>query len=231
MYRSLLLVLLFCASACSAGEPTTRSVSVSGTGSATAVADGAIVQMSINSRAKQLDEAQAGAARVTASVLRLAEELGIPKDRIDTTGASVRPDYRWDRDSEQQLLRGYIADRQMTVRLEDLDMLARLIEGAVAAGVNQVSPPQLTSTREKAAYREALKMAAEDARASARVLATTLGAKLGAAITISAGAESPRPPVPVMRMAEASMADAAATYNPGDLSFRATVNATFALSD
>ena len=94
-------------------------------------------------------------------------------------------------------------------------------------------PPQLKSSRDRDTYREALANAAADARANAEQLATSLGAKLGDAITISAGS-APRPPVPVMR-ATAAMADmqesAPATYNAADLNFRATVNVVFELID
>lgn len=208
----------------------TQTISVIGNGLVSTEPDLATVQMSIVSRAKELDAAQAGAAKVTASVLSLTDKLDIDRNKVDTTGATVRPDYRWNRDKEEQELKGYIAERQMGVKVDDLDKLGRLVEGAVAAGVNQVSAPQLDSSRRESMHREALALAAKDARANAEVLAETLGAQLGDPISVSDRSAPPRPPVPQPRMATMAMeSDAPATYNAGDLTFSASVTVVFEL--
>ena len=231
MLRRLLPSLLLFASVSTMADDVVQTVSVTGNGQVSAVSDRATVQMSIVSRAKELDVAQAEAAKVTAAVLSLTDKLDIKRNKVDTTGATVRPNYRWNRETEQQELLGYIAERQTNIKVDDLDKLGRLIEGAVAAGVNQVSPPQLDSSRREAMHREALAMAAKNARANAEVLAETLGAKLGDPISISDGSAPPRPPVPQLRMAAAMESDSAATYNAGDLTFTATVNVVFELEN
>lgn len=230
MLRRLLPSLLLFASVCTMADDVAQTVSVTGNGLVKTLPDRAAVQMSIVSRAKELDAAQAEAAKVTAAILSLTDKLEIKRNKVDTTGATVRPDYRWNRKTEQQELLGYIAERHMNVRVDDLDRLGRLVEGAVAAGVNQVSPPQLESSRREAIHREALAMAAKDARANAEVLAETLGAKLGDPISIIDGSTPARPPVPQLRMAAQAMeSDSAATYNAGDLTFTATVTVVFEL--
>lgn len=230
MIRRLFLLMLLLASVCTMADDRANTVSVTGTGLVSALPDRATVQMSIVSRAKELDVAQAAAAKVTTAILSLTDRLDIERNKVDTTGATVRPDYRWNRETEEQELRGYIAERQMHVKVDDLERLGKLVEGAVAAGVNQVSPPQLDSSRREALHREALAMAAGDARANAEVLAKALGAKLGEPISIVDGSATPGPPVPQMRMATAAMeSDSAATYNAGDLTFAATVTVVFKL--
>ncbi|MGI9234861.1 MAG: SIMPL domain-containing protein, partial [Woeseiaceae bacterium] len=102
MLRRLLPSLFLLVSVCTMADDAARTVSVNGNGRVSTVPDRATVQMSINSRAKELDVAQAGAAKVTAAVLSLTENLGIKKNKVDTTGATVRPDYRWNRETEQQ---------------------------------------------------------------------------------------------------------------------------------
>lgn len=230
MLRKLLPALLIFASVSTMADDRVHTVSVTGTGLVSAVADRATVQMSIMSRHKELDVAQAEAAKVTAAILSLTDRLDIKRNKVDTTGATVRPDYRWNREKEEQELRGYIAERQMLVKVDDLDVLGKLVEGAVAAGVNQVSPPQLDSSKRKERRRDALALAAKDARANAEVLAETLGAKLGDPVSIVDGSATPGPPEPRMRMATAAMeSDSAATYNAGDLTFNATVTVVFDL--
>ena len=56
----------------------------------------------------------------------------------------------------------------MRIRLHDLDKVSQVIEGAVEAGVNQVSPPPLSSRRARDAFRDALQKAPEDATQNAR---------------------------------------------------------------
>lgn len=229
MLRRLLPSVLLLVSVHTMANDTAQTVSVTGNGMVSAVPDRATVHMSIVSRAKDLDVAQAEAAAVTAAMLSLTDELRIKRNKIDTTGATVRPDYRWNRETEKQELLGYIAERQMNVKVDNLGELGRLVEGAVAAGVNQVSAPQLDSSRREELHREALAMAAKDARASAEVLAATLGAKLGDPISISDGSAAPRPPAPQVRMAASMESASAATYNAGDLTFSATVAVVFEL--
>jgi uncharacterized protein YggE len=230
MNKLVLATMLALAGSPAMADDEPRTVAVNGTGSAQVAPDSAIVSMSIVSREPSLAAAQKGAADVTAKVLALTDRLKIKRADVDTTGATVRADYRWNRDTEAQELRGYIAERQITVDLKDLDTLGELVEGAVGTGVNQVTPPQLKSSKSRETYREALAKAAADARANAETLASALGAKLGDAVSISAGG-GPRPPVPVMaRAAMADMAESAPqTYNAGDLSFQADVNVVFEL--
>ena len=233
MLRSLFSILLLCTATQLMAEEQPRTITVNGTGFAEVEPDRASLRMSIAAREATLDAAQKKAADVSAKVLQMTERLGVKRDKVDTTGASVRPDYRWNRDKEEQELRGYIAERQIHIEIDDLEKLGALIEGAVSAGVNQVSPPQLDSSKRKGAYREALRMAAEDARANAAELARSLDASLGAVLSINAGANAPRPPAPYAARMQAMSADseAAASYNAADLSFNATVTVVFQLAD
>lgn len=223
-------LLLFSAYSLAQTEP--RTITVTGTGSATAVPDRASVHMSIVARSATVIEAQAAAADVTAKVLAMTDDLDIDRDAVDTTGASVRPDYRWNREREEQELRGYIAERQIRVDLKDLEKLGELVEGAVKVGVNQVSPPQLDSSKRRDAYRDALDAAARDARANARQLASSLGATLGAVLQISSTSRPP-PPIQYARAlaADAMEAQAPQTYNAASLEFDATITAVFELED
>ena len=230
MQRVLFLLIPLFASVSVMATELTHTVSVTGTGTSSAAPDSATVQMSIVVRAPKLKAAQGAAADVTANVLELTDGLGIDRNLVDTTSAIARPDYRWNPEKQEQELRGYIAERQMTVGVEDLDVLGQLVEGAVGAGVNQVSPPQLQSSGREKALRKALELAALDARANAEVLASTLDARIGDVISINSGSSRPPTPGPQLRMATASAeSDAAATYNPADLTFSATVNVVFEL--
>ena len=233
MSRLPIAILLLLPVGAFAADDVPRTISVSGQGSVETPPDRATLRLSIVARDANVATAQAEAAEVTARVIALAKELDIPDSRVDTMSASVRPDYRWNREKEEQELRGYIAERQMRIEIHELEQVGVVIERAIELGVNQVSPPELTSSKRRDAYRDALEKAAEDARANAARLAATLGLKLGKAVEVNAGVP-PRPPIPVARMEMTALsADAAApeTYNAGDMTVMATVHAVFEASE
>jgi uncharacterized protein YggE len=230
MRTILSIIALLALSNAALAQQELRTITVNGIGSSSVAPDRAAVQMSIVARSSTVAAAQEVAADVAAKVLEVTGNLGIDREQVDTTGSSVRPDYRWNREREEQELRGYIAERQIQVDLRDLDKLGALIEGAVEAGVNQVSPPQLDSSKRREAYREALDAAARDAQANAAQLASSLGARLGEVLQITTDSQ-PAPPRPFMRaaMADSMEATAPETYNAANLEFDATITAVFEL--
>ncbi len=233
MFRSVWLVLLLSMGTCAMADEQTRTITVNGNGSAEVEPDKATLQMSIVAREPTVGVAQKAAASVTNKVLKMTDRMGIERDKVDTTGASVRPDYRWNREKEEQELRGYIVERRIVVEIEDLEKLGELVEGAVSAGVNQVSPPQLDSSRRKETYRQALRAAAEDARDNAYQLANALDAGLGEVVSINSASNTPRPPAPYAGGVRAMAAESAAveSYNAADLSFDASITVVFELND
>jgi uncharacterized protein YggE len=202
-----------------------------GSSSLTATPDRARVGLGIQARNPSLEAARDEVARVAENFLKLTRQLNIDAKDVQTTGLSMRPEYRWNPEKDQQTFVGYFVQRSLTVELKDLDQLGALIEGAVDAGVNEVSPPQLDSSRRAELHREALAKAAEDARANAEALAEALGAELGPVRQINA-MDTGRPPIPMPMRAQVMMAesaDAAATYQAGEITFESRVNATFDL--
>jgi uncharacterized protein YggE len=232
-FSSLLASSLFLAGL-SAAAADDRSIAVSGTATVSVAPDIARINMSVVERNKSVGAAQQAAATVTNRVLGLLDKLNIDRKHINTTGAMIRPEYRWDREREQQELIGYIVERTVRVELRDLEQLGKLLEQVSAAGINQLSPPQLDSSTKRAVKRKALALAVSDARQNAAVIATAAGGELGEVLSIGAGQGSP-PPRPMLRAAQADMAMASEgvqeSFTPGEISFTATVNAIYALED
>jgi uncharacterized protein YggE len=233
MPRLIAILLILVAGAAIAADDIPRTITVGGFGSVETPPDRATLILSIVARSQSVADAQAEAADVTAKVLALTEDLNIPDNLVDTMSASVRPDYRWNREQEEQELRGYIAERQMRIEIHDLEQVGVVVERAVEQGVNQVSPPQLTSSSRGDAYREALQRAAEDARANADRLASALGVTLGSAMQVHASQQPMRPiPMMGMRQVDAMAAQAAPeTYSAGDMTVTASISVVFELTD
>ncbi|MBT8441091.1 MAG: SIMPL domain-containing protein [Gammaproteobacteria bacterium] len=229
-------ISLFAAFAVTAqADEMARTVSVDGKGFVMIKPDMARLSLAVEERDPSLESAQEAVAETTAQVLDLLDDLDVEERYINSTGAMVHPDYRWNRQSEKQELIGYVVRRGIEVELRDLDQLGELIEGAVGAGVNQVSPPALDSTKRRAAYRQALAKAAADARKNAEALAEAMDVDVGDVRHINAGRRMPTP-MPVARgMATLAMAEAGdggqATYNPGEMRLEANITAVFELDD
>ena len=227
-----IVLLVLSAAGVAWAEETPRTISVTGIGFVSVPPDMARLSLSVSERDSSLRAAQQAAAAVTARVLELLDELGVDRKKVNSTGATVQANYRWNRDTQEQELIGYIAQRQIEVEILDLDNLGEIVEGAVAAGVNQVSRPVLDSTARRDAYRKALATAATDARANAQTLADTMGVQLGPVVHMTTGGGMVPEPRPMMRAQADTMAiaeSAPETYNAGDIRFDASVSAVFQL--
>ena len=236
MIRATILAisLTLCAAAAQSDE-LAHTISVGGQGFVAVRPDMARVSIAIEERDESLTAAQKTVAEATEDVMEVLDDLDIEDRHVDTTGATVQPNYRWNREREEQELVGYIVRRQIEVELRDLDVLGKLIDGAVRAGANQVSPPVLDSSRRREVYREALAKAVQDARSNAAAIAASLDVDLGDVVRVQAGPRIPvalrasRAGTATLALAEGDMS--AATYNPGEMRLEANVMAVFAIED
>jgi uncharacterized protein YggE len=206
-------------------------VVVDGEATIEASPDLAYLSMGVEARAPDVQAAAASVAERVEKVLALTRGLSIPDRHVSTAAASVRPefDYRSNQPDGPRLI-GYVVRRQITVRLEDLDLIGRLTEGALEAGVNSMSDAVFDTTRRAELEREAMGRAVADARGRAEAVAAADGARAGKArrLTAMRGA-GPRPQM-MMRESAAMAADQAIqTYQTADLRIEARVQAEFEL--
>ena len=207
-----------------------RAVTVEGEGRVSAAPDEASIALGVEARSADLAAARKDVNARTAAVLAHLDTLAIAPADISAPGLTLRPQYRWDKAREQQVLKGYLVERRIDVRLRDLGQLGVLIEGVADAGANKVSPPTLGHSDAAGLRREALAEAARDARANATALAESLGVAVGPVRTLDAlNSPRPRPVASEMAVRSAGAAPAAESYGTGDLVFQSRVNATFDL--
>jgi uncharacterized protein YggE len=206
----------------------TRTLRVGGEAQLEAAPDLATIRLGVDERSPDLQRARERVAATVERFLKQCDALGIDRDAVQTTAVSVSPQYRYDRESAEQTLTGYRVSRQLVVRLEQIDLVGALIESSVKLGVNQASPPQLGLSDRSRLERNALAMAAEDARDRALTLAETLGARLGPARQIDAVGDRGGQPPPVYA-ARMSMDESAETYSAGTVTVSARVTVVFDL--
>ena len=215
-----------------AADAPDRVVTVSGSGEVQTEPDRALVAIGVEARNLALQSAQQEVNRIVTRFLALCDELHIPRDQVQSSSANVQPEYDWNNDTHERRLIDYYVSRQLQVDLHDLDQLGALMERAVGIGVNQVSPPQLGTSRAQALRREALSKAADDARLSAEALAKTLGAHVGKVRRIASSDVAMQPPPQPLERGVAMMAKSsggAETYETGQIKINADVTAEFDL--
>ena len=229
---SLALLSALALAGSSRADDTPRQVQVSGQAERRIAPDMAWLRMAAVSEHVDPARARAETDVVIERAMALLRAAGVTDGDIDSSGLQVMPQYRWrDAPREQQLV-GYRVTRRLEVRLLDLERLGELLVGLSEAGINQLDAPEPGLTDPEALYREVLAAAAANARERAALIADTLGERLGAVLSVQTYEAGP--PMPMRREAVMMAADAAAgsvapSYQSGDLSFRVSVSATFAL--
>lgn len=227
----LLLLTGLLLAACQPAPETTgkRAVTVSGEAELTVAPELASVRLSIQARDRDLGAAQEQAARTVTAVLEIADSLEIPRSQLQSSQLRVQPEFDW-RDG-QQALRGYLVHRDIRIELTALDMLGALVERAMRAGVNDISPPELRVRDPRQVHREVLRLAAEDARANAEILAEALDARLGKVNSINAVEQNEAPvrPMELQVMRSDANAGAEESYEAGRITVRARIRAEFEL--
>ncbi len=207
-HLSLAAALFVFSIAASAAEPAPRVVQVTGQGEASIAPDRALLSMAIEARNADLRAAEAKVNDGTRAVLAELKGLGLKDEDISTAGYSVNPEYDWV--NNQQKFRAYFARREINVTVRDLNKVGDVLLKLTKAGVNQINPPVLESSKMKETERAALARAVADAAAQARVVAEGLALKLGLPRTVNASSQGFQPPVPMPRlMAMKASSDAA----------------------
>lgn len=215
-----------------AEEAAHRHVAVSGQGEIAVMPDRARVRMGVTQLGADLPATEAKVHAIVRAFLTEARALGLKDERVNTTGASIQPEYIWDEKERNNRLVGYRVSRDVEVLLTDLDRLGDLMLRATKAGMNQVQPPQLESSKAREIQQQALVQAAQDAQARAKLLAESLGAKLGAVHSINTLETGTEPPMPKMTMAmrsDASGGNELMGLNAGEIRYGASVAAQFEL--
>lgn len=205
------------------------TVTVRGEGSARAAPDEATLELAVESLRPTPAEALADVAARGEILVTLCHEVGIGPERRVTSGATVAEhrehvDGRWQH-------RGYRAASTLVVRVEDAELVGRLLAGAVERAQARVAGPWWTIGLDNAARLEACREAARDARRKAEAYAEALGARLGAIVAVrEPGRTWPRDrggqQVFAMRVADEP---AAPPVEGGELQVSATVIVRFAL--
>jgi len=194
-----------------------RTVTVTGHGSATAVPDTAVVRVAAVHRAAGMAEALSGAESARAAVVAAAGDLV-----VSSTDLSIWPAY--DNEGRKD---GFEARHALTITGGDLEIAGALV-GRLAGEVGdrlQVESVSLSVGDPSAALTEARAAAFAEARVRAEHLAGLADATLGEVQDVAEGAGAP-----VARGTELAAMKADVGFTPGQTQLTSTVTVTWALT-
>jgi len=169
----------------------------------------------------------------TGELIRTLENAGVESGDIRAGSLSVRPDYiqaprNGDDDTPPQVRTQ--VERPVSLTLNDLDQLPRVLDALTAAGVDSLDGVSYGLQDSNAADDQALKKALERARQKAEMMAETLNVDLGDVVSIEE-TTAPRYQPQMMRAMAKSESDAAPEYRSGEISIDAGVSVVWEIDD
>ena len=211
----------------------TRTISVDGTSVIKAMSDRATVNISIESTAKDAKEASAQNAIVMNKIQKDIMALAITKDNIKTTNYNLYPLYNR-KDNGRQEITGYSVSNQITVTVDNIDIVGNVIDTAINAGANSVNSVEF-SLKDPQSYKDkVLVQAINDAKRKADIIAKTLGKNVVNVVSVNSN-NSYIEARTFNSMMYAKAADSAAVgasspIQAGDISVKANVSIVFEIN-
>lgn len=227
---TLMIVMMMCAT--TFAEEKLPIIIVSGEGIVEATPDRATISVGVVTRAKNPSEVQSANAKAATSVINSIVALGIERKNISTGNYNFNPVYRHT-DNGKKILEGYEASNSVTIIVDNLNLVGKIIDSALNHGANRVDSLSF-GLRNKNAYQdEALRLAVLDAKRKAEICAAALGKNIVGVRNVSINSSQVSTPRNYKMARSMAMEDAAEFETPiesGTLTCSASVHVEFEIS-
>lgn len=228
---TLMIVMMICATTFAEEFPP-PIISVSGEGIVEAQPDRATISVGVVTRDKNPSAVQAANAKAATSVINSIVALGIERKNISTGNYNFNPIYRHF-DNGRRELDGYEATNSVTIIVDDLNLVGKIIDAALNHGANRVDSLNF-GLRDKNSYQgEALRLAVLDAKRKAEIVARTLGKNIVGIRSVSINSshvDSPRNYKMARSMAPEDAGNFETPIESGTLTCLASVHVEFEIS-
>lgn len=201
-----------------------QTLTVSGTGLTQVEPDTAIVQLGIEVIKKTAQDAQTSNAEVMHKVITAIEKQGISKDKIQTSGFNLWPEFKYETNQPAKIV-GYHCRNQINVTIENMTNISKIIDAGLAAGANNLQGIQFLRRNDTEAKKLAFQKAVKDAQAKASAIAEAAGLKIKEISSIIEGEPSST------RLATIRAAGVETPISPGLIEIREDITVTYKLSE
>ena len=231
---ALIVLLMVGSAAAGQGSPGSEAptIVVTGSGDVSAAPDRASINLGAVAEAKQAIEAQKQLNQIMQRVVKEIKALGIADEKIHTDRLSLYPVYsnpgrKTDQEPEAPRIVGYRAATTVRVQVDDLERVGSVIDAGITAGANQLANLSFELRDDGKYRREAMKLAAQEARVKADAIAAAMNLQLGEVVEIRE--EGARMPYATERK-YAAPASAGTPIQPGQIEVSAGVSIRFKLN-
>jgi uncharacterized protein YggE len=208
-------------------QPLAPSITVVGSGKASARPDMAQVQVGVVTQAPSSAKALRDNNDAMAKLFQALEARGIAKKDVRTANFVVVPQYKRGPHGEQlPEVAGYQVSNAVRVKVRQLDLLGRVLDDVVGQGANQVHGVRFAVAEPAPLLDEARRKALADARHKAELYAREAGVEMGPVLLIQE--ETPHRPGPLVLGAARAEA-AAVPVAEGEQDFHASITVTYAI--
>jgi uncharacterized protein YggE len=206
---------------------TQRSLTISASGTVSAVPDRVLITLGVMSEAATAREALDANTAALRKVIDTLKGEGLGDRDVQTSDFSVGPRYEYTQDGKPPKLVGYQVSNTVNIRVTDIAKLGTILDKAVGEGSNQIHGIRFEVSDADVRLDEARKTAVANARRMAELYATAAGASLGQVLKIEEAAYNPGP-IPMMRQTAAAEA-APVPIEAGEQTLQVMVTITYAL--
>ncbi len=213
----------------SAAEQYVPTISVSGEGVVEAPPDIATISVGVVSRNKDAAQVQSENARKATNIINSVVTLGIERKNIRTGNYNFRQVYHND-DNNRRIFDGYEVTNTVTITVNDLSKVGKIIDAALSNGANQIDSLNFGIRDREKFQNDALRLAVRDALKKAEIAAAELGKSIVSVRNVSINSSSIGAPR-MEKMAMMNMDSGFETpIESGTLSCSASVQVEFEIS-
>lgn len=207
-----------------------RTISVDGSSTIKVAPDKATISISIENTAKDAKLASAQNAQIMQNIQSAILGLAITKDKMQTTNYNLYPVYNT-KDNSREII-GYSVSNEITVTIDNIDMVGTVIDTAINAGASNVNSIEF-GLKDSQVYKDkVLQQAIADAKRKAQVIANALGKSVVNVVSVNTGNTyvEAKNFNNAMYMRTADEAGATSPIQSGDISVRANVSVVFEMN-
>ena len=161
----------------------TSEINITGQASRSVAPNYAILTLGITSQNTNINAAKSNNDRIMSNLISQLANLGVAKKDIYTSSISINPtsDYQ----DGKRINTGYNVSNHVTVKINNLDNVGKVVDAAVSAGANDINNLSFQNDVSQQLSDSLTTEAIQNCRHKAEVIAAALGRTLGPVKTVS----------------------------------------------
>jgi uncharacterized protein YggE len=206
------------------------SITVVGTGEASAKPDMAQVQVGVTTQSETAAAALKANSTAIEALFKVLENRKIDKNDIQTSNFNVHPVYKPNQPGVETAptIIGYQVTNQVSVKVRDLAQLGAVLDEVIVKGANQIHGVSFSKAEPSPIQDQARLKALADARRKAELYAGAAGVEIGKVLLIQEA--TPHVPMPQMFGGDMAMrAESSVPVAPGQQTYHASITVTYSI--